>query len=268
MKYWIVLGVMLFSIDNAFAGDGAKKRTRAERIEVGVERGALTEQEAADLKKAEKDIRDLKKSFKADGVMTDSEKAVLAEKKAASSSQIYKEKHDQEFVQGSKADNAIDDDHNGRVTVAEKQENRIDNGIKTGNLTQAEADALAAEQVNIEKERLNRIQDGEMTQEDRDYIAGLRDTASANIKAAKANEERVTESFAEKNAKLNAKIDKAVAEGKITAEEAADIKTKQVEFADLRRKLAKDGLTDQDIADLRAKRKEIKEKLKEAKVSK
>ena len=66
-------------------------------------------------------------------------------------------------------------------TRKERQARRINNGVATGELNQAEAARLRAEQAAIIAKRKELKSDGNFTAADKAAVQGMRDTASNNI---------------------------------------------------------------------------------------
>jgi len=94
----LILIAVLFS-SFVFTGVlNARPAKQHRRIEQGVKSGQLTKEEAQQLKEGQKNIKVMKESAKADGVVTPAEKQQIKEAKKTASENIYKEKHDDEKV--------------------------------------------------------------------------------------------------------------------------------------------------------------------------
>lgn len=90
----------LFAISHTAAaqtatpGIGARQRNERARIQQGVASGELTRPEAARLKAREADIRQDKRTAKADGVVTRGERQDIRKDESQASRAIYRQKHD------------------------------------------------------------------------------------------------------------------------------------------------------------------------------
>lgn len=69
----------------------------------------------------------------------------------------------------------------------ERQAKRIEQGVKSGKLTPAEADALKAEQEHIKQEKVRVQEDGKVTKRERATLNKMLNQASKNIKNQKSN---------------------------------------------------------------------------------
>ncbi|MFC1500982.1 hypothetical protein ACFL58_00840 [Elusimicrobiota bacterium] len=73
-----------------------KKKTQMQRIRQGMKSGELTESEAKDLLRGQKELQKLRNDAMSDGVMTKQEKKLINKKSKAENKKIYAEKHDAE----------------------------------------------------------------------------------------------------------------------------------------------------------------------------
>jgi len=78
-------------------GVNRRQRNQNRRIGQGVRKGSLTKDEAKSLGQAERDLRKLEREYKSDGKLTIDERKELHQELNELSSQIYEEKHDDEF---------------------------------------------------------------------------------------------------------------------------------------------------------------------------
>lgn len=157
------------------------------RIQKGIENGSLTEAEAGALKEKAAAMRK-----EVEAAKTPEEKAALAGKLKALSKEVYKEKHDGE-LDGTKKVQSFND--------------RIAAGLKDGSLTPGEANAL--------KDKVTALGGGD-------------DTSAVNalhkeIFNARHNGEMNSPAAVEA---LTKKIDDAQAAGKLTAEQAQQLREK------------------------------------------
>lgn len=123
-----------------------RKENQQDRIGQGVQSGQLTAGETSNLEKKEADInqeeRDMRKLD--NGKLTNADKKTLTQQQNQVSNQIYRDKH-----------NAAVQNTNPKSEVgkrAENQQDRIAQGIKSGQLTAGEAAHLENNEAKINKE--------------------------------------------------------------------------------------------------------------------
>src|SRR5436853_177211 len=127
----------------AFAQTGTVQRdvNQQERIEQGLKSGQLTTREAARLEREEARVeRDQARALR-DGKLTPAEKARLAREQNKVSRDIYREKHD---AQTGNPNSASSQRMQADVQRNVNQQQRIEQGVKSGELTNREAAALDA----------------------------------------------------------------------------------------------------------------------------
>jgi hypothetical protein len=83
-------------------GVDKRQQVQQQRIEKGVESGALTQNEAARLAKRQHKIEADKQKALADGTVTKRERARLHQEQDRASRQIYRQKHDRQRQPGTK----------------------------------------------------------------------------------------------------------------------------------------------------------------------
>jgi hypothetical protein len=117
-----------------------------QRIEQGLQSGQLTTGEAAKLEKQETKVETLQKNALKDGTLTPAEKAKLNGKQNAVSADIYKQKHD---AQTGNPNSASSQRMQADVKRNVNQQARIEQGVKSGQLTNNEAAKLERGQSNV-----------------------------------------------------------------------------------------------------------------------
>ena len=145
----------------AFAADpgvNVRQREQQRRIRQGVQSGELTKPEARSLENEQRAIRTEEKQFKADGKLTPAERQKLHSDLNAASRDIHAEKHDAE-VRGTR-DPAV----NARQA---RQEGRIVQGVKSGELTGREAVRLQREERAVRVDERAFKADGKLTPAER-----------------------------------------------------------------------------------------------------
>lgn len=104
-KLWLSTAVALLTLNTASAfaehrprdpGVNARQHTQNERVRQGVRSGELTRTEAQGLREDRREIRQLEREYKSDGVLTRDERRDLQQEQNEYSRSIYQEKHDDE----------------------------------------------------------------------------------------------------------------------------------------------------------------------------
>jgi hypothetical protein len=159
-----------------------RKDKQQDRIGNGMGDGELTPGEASTLEQREKELNREEKRMRAanGGKLTDADKAQLQKQQDQLSKAIYKQKHDSQGVptmdqKGS--DKSLEAQHRDR------QQERIDKGLKDGSLSPAEAAALEKHQSEIRQQTAEmRSQDGgKLTAADKAQIKQEQKQQSRNI---------------------------------------------------------------------------------------
>jgi len=160
-----------------------RKENQQDRIGQGVQSGELTAGEAANLEKKEATVnqeeRDMRKLD--NGKLTASDKKTLNQQQNQLSNQIYKDKH-----------NSAMQNTNPKSEVgkrAENQQDRIAQGVKSGQLTAGEAAHLESNEARINKEvRTDRAANGgKLTPQERAQVNRQQNRTSHQIYRDKHN---------------------------------------------------------------------------------
>ena len=163
-----------------------RKENQQDRIANGVESGQLTAGETKNLEKKESSLnqeeRDMRKLD--NGKLTSADKSTLNQQQNQLSRQIYKDKH-----------NAAEQNTNPKSEVgkrAENQQDRIGQGIKSGQLTAGEAAHLEKNEANINREVRNdrRANGGKLTPQERKQVNRQQNKLSGQIYRDKHNGKR------------------------------------------------------------------------------
>lgn len=155
---------------------------RNERIAQGVASGALTAREARGLKAGQQALRAERQAYAGDGRIDAVERADLRSDAARLDRQIYNQKHDAQAA-GRAGAPVID-------ASQRRQGQRIAQGVRSGELTRSEAQALGSEQRAIRSEERAYRADGVLTRAERQDLRGDQRDASHNIYEEKHDAER------------------------------------------------------------------------------
>jgi hypothetical protein len=159
-----------------------RKDNQQERIGNGVENGSLTAGEAANLEKKESNLNKEERDMREDdnGKLTNADKAKLTRQQNRLSDDIYKQKHDAQ----------VQPKTNNEVNTRDRlQQERIGQGIKSGQLTAGEASNLEKKEANLNKEeRTDRAANGgKLTQGEKKQINQQQNGLSKQIYNKKHN---------------------------------------------------------------------------------
>jgi len=160
-----------------------RKENQQDRIGQGVQSGQLTAGEAANLEKKESSInqeeRDMRKLD--NGKLTNADKATLNQQQNQMSKQIYQDKHNS-AVQNTDPKSEV-----GKR--AENQQDRIGQGIQSGQLTAGEAAHLENNEAKINKEVRNdrAANGGKLTPQERKQVNRQQNRMSRQIYRDKHN---------------------------------------------------------------------------------
>ena len=159
-----------------------RKTDQQDRIANGVQSGELTPGETKNLETKEAGINQEEHNMRTadDGHLTTADRSKINNQQNHLSNQIYTDKHNTRT------------DHFGNGEVGQRQENqqdRIANGIKSGQLTAGETAKLENQQqsINQEKNGMKAANDGKLTPGDKAVLNKRENNASKNIYAKKHN---------------------------------------------------------------------------------
>jgi hypothetical protein len=136
----------------AYAQSAASETQRnvdqQKRIEQGLQSGSLNTKEAARLEKGEARVEKMESNAMKDGKMTDAEKARIQNAQNKESQAIYREKHD---AQTGNPNSASSQRMQADVQRNINQQERINQGVKSGQLTNREAGKLEKGEARIDR---------------------------------------------------------------------------------------------------------------------
>ena len=163
-----------------------RKENQQDRIANGVASGQLTAGEAANLEKKESNLNKEEKLMRSEdhGKLTGADRKVLNQQQNQLSNQIYKDKHNA-VVQNTKPKSEV-----GKR--AENQQDRIAQGIKSGQLTAGEASHLESKDAAINREIHNdrAANGGKLTAQEKTQVNRQQNNVSKQIYKDKHNGRR------------------------------------------------------------------------------
>jgi len=204
-----------------------------QRIDQGVRNGDLTQAEAARLRAEFRAIAALEADYRrSGGVFTSVERADLDRRFDLLSRQIRAERRD-------------DDDRNWQ-SINQRQANldrRIDQGVRNGDLTRAEATRLRADFQAIARLEVDyRRSGGVLTNAERADLDRRFDALSARIRADRRDDDdRNWQSIDRRQANLDRRIDQGLRSGALTRDEAIRLRAEFQEIARLEQTYRRSG---------------------------
>lgn len=159
-----------------------RKTDQQDRIANGVQSGELTPGESKNLENKEAGINQEERNMRSqdDGHLTSADRTKLNNQQNHVSKQIYNDKHN------------ANTDHFGNGEVGQRQkaqQDRIAQGMKSGQLTAGESSRLEKQQqgINREKNGMKQANGGKLTGGDKAMLNRQQNRASGNIYAKKHN---------------------------------------------------------------------------------
>ncbi len=194
-------------------GVNRRQENQDDRIKQGIRSGELTKEEAKELGKEEKEIRKEEKEYKSDGTLTKEERKDLHQDLNEASKDIYQEKHDDdevcrkaeknhpelgEFIHRKQAEGlkgkeladaihaeqvrrGIKDNDPGVNNRQENQQDRLKEGVKSGELTAREAARLKLREAKLAEFEKRLKEDGSLTPEERAKLQKKLEALSEDI---------------------------------------------------------------------------------------
>ena len=157
------------------------------RIEQGLKSGELTTKEAGKLEREESHIDKMESNALKDGKMTNAEKRRIESAENKASKDIYNEKHD---AQTGNPNSASSQRMQADVQRNANQEQRIENGVKNGSLTNREAGNLERGQARVDRKEAKAAANGHVGAGEQQNIQSAENHQSKRIHHEKHNERK------------------------------------------------------------------------------
>ena len=157
------------------------------RIEQGLKSGELTTKEAGKLEREESRVDKMESNALKDGKMTDVEKQRIERAQNKVSKDIYQEKHD---AQTGNPNSASSQRMQADVQRNANQEQRIENGVKSGSLTNRETAKLERGQARVDRKEANAAANGHVGAGEQKNIQAAENQQSKRIHREKHNDRK------------------------------------------------------------------------------
>ena len=154
------------------------------RIEQGLKSGQLTTKEAGKLEREESRVDKMEANAMKDGKVTNAEKRRIEAAENKASKDIYNEKHD---AQTGDPNSVSSKRMRADVQRNANQEQRIENGIKKGSLTNREAANLERGQARVDRKEANAAADGHVGADEQKNIQAAENRQNKRIHREKHN---------------------------------------------------------------------------------
>ena len=160
------------------ASEGQRDINQQQRIEQGLKSGALTTQEAARLEGEEARVEKMQSNALRDGKLTPEEKARIGQAQNKVSQDIYREKHD---AQRGDPNSASSQRMQADVQRNVNQQQRIEQGIRSGQLTNKEAGNLEGGQSRVSRTESRAGADGNVGAKEQRRIQNSENKQSKHV---------------------------------------------------------------------------------------
>jgi hypothetical protein len=155
-----------------------RNANQQERTEQGLQSGQLRTKEAAKLEKGEAHIEKMEQRADADGKMTDAEKRRIEQAQNKESQQIYQDKHN---AQTGNPSSVSSQRMQADVQRNVNQQQRIEQGIQSGQLTNREAGNLEKGQANVDRKEARAGANGHVNSNEQHNIQAAENRQSRKI---------------------------------------------------------------------------------------
>ncbi|HTS55036.1 MAG TPA: hypothetical protein VMH26_17325 [Burkholderiales bacterium] len=155
------------------------------RIEQGLQSGQLSTQEAAKLEKGEARIEKMEQRAESDGKMTNAEKQRIEQAQNKESREIYRDKHS---AQTGNPNSASSQRMQADVQRNVNQQQRIEQGVQSGQLTNREVRNLEKGQANVSRKEARAGANGHISANEQHNIQTAENHQSRKIHREKHND--------------------------------------------------------------------------------
>lgn len=183
-----MLTAALFSgsaLAQSAAGETQRDVNQQERVEQGLQSGQLSSGEAGQLERREQQIDRTQARAMSDGSLSPAEKARIQREQNQASRQIYRDKHN--AVRGN-PNSASSQRLQADVQRNVDQQERVNQGIRSGQLTNREAAALEHGQAQVDHAEANAAANGHVGAGEQSRIQARENAQSQHVYRKKHNE--------------------------------------------------------------------------------
>jgi hypothetical protein len=157
------------------------------RIEEGLKSGQLSTKEAGKLEREQSHVEKMESNALQDGKMSNAEKQRIERAENKASKDIYSEKHD---AQTGNPNSASSQRMQADVQRNANQQQRIENGVKSGSLTNRETATLERGQARVDRKEANAAANGHVGSAEQKHIQSAENHQSKRIHREKHNDRK------------------------------------------------------------------------------
>ena len=187
-RLFVALAITSLCSSSAFAQSAASETQRdvnqQERIEQGLQSGQLSTKEAGQLEHAEQRIDRTQANAMRDGTLSPAEKARIQREQNQASRQIYRDKHN--AVHGN-PNSASSLRMQADVQRNVKQQERVNAGVRSGQLTNRETANLERGQAHVDRAEAKAAADGHVGPGEQARVQGKEDAQNQRVYHKKHN---------------------------------------------------------------------------------
>ena len=166
------------------ASEVQRNVNQQERIEQGLQSGQLSTKEAAKLEKGEAHIEKMEQRAEANGKLSDAEKQRIEQAQNKESQEIYRDKHN---AQTGNPNSASSQRMQADVQRNVNQQQRIEQGVQSGQLTNREVGNLEKGQAQVNRKEANAGANGHISANEQRNIQAAENHQSHKIHKEKHN---------------------------------------------------------------------------------
>jgi hypothetical protein len=184
LAFLIAGSIALPALAQTPASQIQRNANQQQRIEQGLQSGALTTKEAGKLEREQTQVDRMEKNALKDGTLTQAESARIQSAQNKSSKSIAAQKHDAQLGNpASKSSQRMQAD----VQRNANQQARIAQGVKSGQLSNQEVAALERGQAHVNRAEANAAANGRVGAIEQANVQGRENAQSARVHNKKTN---------------------------------------------------------------------------------
>jgi hypothetical protein len=177
-------GIALPALAQTAATEVQRNTNQQQRIEQGLQSGALTTKEAGKLEREQTQVDRMEKNALKDGALTPAETARIQSAQNKTSKSIAAQKHDTQLGNpASKSSQRMQADVQRNVN----QQTRIGQGVKSGQLSNQQVASLERGQAHVNRTEANAAANGRVGAIEQANVQGKENVQSARIRNKKTN---------------------------------------------------------------------------------
>ena len=184
LAFLIAGSIALPALAQTTATEVQRNANQQQRIEQGLQSGALTTKEASKLEREQTQVERMEKNALKDGALNPAESARIQSAQNKTSKSIAAQKHDAQLGNpASKSSQRMQADVQRNVN----QQARIEQGVKSGKLSNQEVASLERGQAHVNRAEANAAANGRVGAVEQANVQGKENVQSARVYNKKTN---------------------------------------------------------------------------------